>query len=1037
MSTNCWRASIDVLLTAPIRAALASVLAFIVLSGVPFAARSRAETPAAVMRVGVHPGYGRVVFDVPADVVPEVEAVGATVVIRFPKSGVPELANPPLTNVLAMSAEPGRAMLTLAPGVRVRETRLPGRLVLDLLDAPRLPVLRPSVPASVRPTPPPGPKRPAASNEGAPPVGVAPVPVVSPAPAPASASADPPHAEPSAARADAPVSAEAPASAEAPKLVQPDPPEPSGGTAAAITQSPLPPPPRQAQADTRADTLALAASVVPAGPRQDGPASDGAIRLPFGPDTGAAAFRAGDDGLVVFDERRPVDLSAAHDDPAFGGAAIQLLPAATLLRVPLPPGRSLGLRRLRSGWEVGIVSAPAFPLNVLSQEVAAGELRLATANAGAVVAVPDGVTGATMLVGTQRQPGEAVTVARRTPGFSLRVTFQGVVVEPATDRLAMHATGSGFVITADGDMISAPAQPEIADPAAEAAAITRRFDFPALPVLELRRRLERAVAAAAATPPQSRLHARVGVAQAMVALGLGAEAAGLLRVAVEESPQGVDDPDVIALGAMAAMLEGRLADATGIESPSLSGSGDMAFWRAIRATRLAGPSDTAPPELAGGLPLLLSYPAPLRDRLLPGVLETLALGGQADVVARVLAAPQRDPGLELPRVIALEMAARPGADLAPVVAAYDRLARSSDRRARAQAAVRSVELRLTTKQLTPAAAADALERLLFAWRDDATEPRLHERIAVLRAETGDYRPAVAQLREIERNWPERHDGVRAKLSAIFAQAMQHDARTPLPPLDFIAFVEENPDLVPDGESGRAIAAEVADRLVALDLPKQALPALARLAAGTQPGVSRAEIGARSAELHLQEGDAAAALRDLETSDAPGLPAELAERRTLAGAHADAARGDLAKAIARLANLATPACSEYRAKLLEGSQDWPAAVAALKPAIGPLLQGSGAFDDAQAKLVLRFASDAAEASDDATLAELSAHDVPRMPPGPLQEMLTMLTGAPIRHAADLPVLAREAALVRTIPAALEALGRTAAAANDRPRAARGN
>jgi hypothetical protein len=53
------------------------------------------------------------------------------------------------------------------------------------------------------------------------------------------------------------------------------------------------------------------------------------------------------------------------------------------------------------------------------------------------------------------------------------------------------------------------------------------------------------------------------------------------------------------------------------------------------------------------------------------------------------------------------------------------------------------------------------------------------------------------------------------------------------------------------------------------------------------------------------------------------------------------------------------------------------------------------------------------------------------------MLTMLTGAPIRHAADLPVLAREAALVRTIPAALEALGRTAAAANDRPRAARGN
>ena len=38
------------------------------------------------------------------------------------------------------------------------------------------------------------------------------------------------------------------------------------------------------------------------------------------------------------------------------------------------------------------------------------------------------------------------------------------------------------------------------------------------------------------------------------------------------------------------------------------------------------------------------------------------------------------------------------------------------------------------------------------------------------------------------------------------------------PLDLVALAEENADLVPGGDAGEALAAALADRLLALDLP---------------------------------------------------------------------------------------------------------------------------------------------------------------------------------------------------------------------------
>ncbi len=68
----------------------------------------------------------------------------------------------------------------------------------------------------------------------------------------------------------------------------------------------------------------------------------------------------------------------------------------------------------------------------------------------------------------------------------------------------------------------------------------------------------------------------------------------------------------------------------------------------------------------------------------------------------------------------------------------DALANGHDQFDRARAAVRAVELRLATRKLDKSQAADALDKLLYAWRGDARELALRERIADLRGQTGAW-----------------------------------------------------------------------------------------------------------------------------------------------------------------------------------------------------------------------------------------------------------------------------------------------------------
>ena len=112
-----------------------------------------------------------------------------------------------------------------------------------------------------------------------------------------------------------------------------------------------------------------------------------------------------------------------------------------------------------------------------------------------------------------------------------------------------------------------------------------------------------------------------------------------------------------------------------------------------------------------------------------------------------------------------------------------------------RAAVRAVELRLSTRELDKGQAADALDKLLYAWRGDARELALRERIAELRGQTGPWRVALAALRQAETDFPEQAALIHRRLKDMFVGMIRDQSEEQASPIEFVSMVDENADLV--------------------------------------------------------------------------------------------------------------------------------------------------------------------------------------------------------------------------------------------------
>jgi hypothetical protein len=902
---------------------------------------TRADSPAVVVRSGDHPGFGRLVFDLPTGTAATFETADGAASLHF----LPPLHLQPIPhlprNVIGMQGVGEVTRILLKPGVTLRRMQMGTHLVLDFLDVAK-------VTMSATPSKPPQ-----------------------------------------------------------------SPPDTAPPPAAPPANTPVPPP--SSRSDDEARSFRIAAAPAPPPSTPDASPARSAL-LPFDADVGAAAFRRNSRAYVVFDQRRPIDLSALRQLPVFTEAAVRLLPAGTELSFPIGADAAVALTREAAGWVVALRPASLPGPEALRIDDRAQDVHFAAAAPGRVVALPDPDSAAPMLVGTLRAPEAGIATARRAPQYGIVPTWLGVLVEAVSDQLILRPVADGFTLAGAPDQpLAVPTFSRDLAAVETAAHFSRRYDLPALPTDALLRRLQAAQAAAATAAPQGRLELREQVAQAMLALGLDAEAQALLSLTAADEVRAGDDPDLIGLQAIAALLADRPTEAAGIDDPRLDGSDEIVFWRALRqAGPPAGPAAAAP-ALAATLPLVLTYPETLRRRLLPRVAEVLVAGGQAKAAQALVDAMPDDRTLDLARASLLQ-----DGDPDTALALLDRIAAGPDRLARYRALRQAVELRLARREIAPTEAADRLDRALFAWRGDAREYGQRLRIADLRCQAGQWRPAIALLRETGQIWPDRAEELHHLLSDAFAQAIGATGERQLKPFDLVALAEENTDLLPDGEVGHQLAGQIADRLEALDLPKLAATTLDKLVRGAPQGLGRAQFGEQLAAMRMDTGDAAGALDALNQSTAPDLPPALQESRTLLFARAAARAGDRGSALAALDGLDSEAALATRADLLESAQDWEAATIALAALAARRVPAQGPLEAGQSRLMLRLASAADRAGDVARIAQLRAAVTGRLPDAKTAQMFDLLTAAPLTGIGDLARAGQDARFARVIPSAVKSL-----------------
>lgn len=758
--------------------------------------------------------------------------------------------------------------------------------------------------------------------------------------------------------------------------------------------------------------------IIPAGPvalraikarPPDG--SDGtALRIPFTGAVGAALFSRGPDTYVVFDERRPIDLSALRDDPVFGSAVVTIYPAATVIHLTRPRGQSAVLFPVQLGWRLSVVPTPS-AATTIALETANGVVTFAVDAPGQVVTIADPWTGGTLLVGTQRVSGQAILIERRTPEFLLPLTGQGIVVEPLSDAISLSITQAGFVLSGPpAGLALSPPQP-MPEATLAAARLTRLFEFPRQTTANLAWREKRQAVAAAVAPLLTRGPRRHALAESMLGLGLGVEAQTLLRVTMKDDPREAASSTTIGLAAIAALLSGRLKEAGDLANPRLTGTDEIALWRAIGLAMADEGSPAAAAVFATTAPLLFTYPAEMRHLVLPLALETMILGGEAEAAGRLLAQREHDPRLAYARALLKQAQG----DNEGALALFDAVTNTRSPLDHVRAAVRATELRLTMGQLDSKGAADALDARLYAWRGDGRDLALRLRIADLRGQSGAWRTVIALLRGAKADFPGQAAEIDRRLKAAFAAVPRDPALNKMEPTELIAMLEENAELMADGPDGEPMRVMLADKLMALDLPKRADPLLTKLMRAAPFGPARAGFGATLATLRLNEGDGDGAILALSESNSADMGDVVRERRALVTAQVEAKRGHTREALETLTGDRTPEAEEARAAILEQAQDWPAARDALAVLAARVVPDSGTLNEAQRQVVLRLATAAARADDDATLAGLREKFRTRIGTGPQADMFRLLTAEPVRGTADLARARAEMGLARAVTA----------------------
>ncbi len=323
---------------------------------------------------------------------------------------------------------------------------------------------------------------------------------------------------------------------------------------------------------------------------------------------------------------------------------------------------------------------------------------------------------------------------------------------------------------------------------------------------------------------------------------------------------------------------------------------------------------------------------------------------------------------------------------------WERVADGPDPPSRARARLALIDLSLAEESMEPREAIAELERLRFAWRGDFFEFALLERLADLYLAEGSHRDSLNTLRQAASHLPKfrRSEALGRRMREIFTGLYLGSEAERVPPLRALSLYEEFKELTPVGTKGDEMITHLADRLVEVDLLDEAGSLLEEQVKARLKGLEKARVGARLALIRLLDRDPAKALAALDDSRGKSLPAPLARERRYLRAKALAGIDRAGEALALLKDDKAEAAVKLRAEILTREGRWPAVAEALSELLPEDLPAGQAASPAVRSALLSMAVALTLAGDKPGLRRLKVRYGEAMAAAPEGKTFAMLT-----------------------------------------------
>lgn len=929
------------------------------------------------VRTGLHPTFGRIVFDWTGRVGYEVSVDGNALTIRFDQPVTIDVSNVPVRlgrYVAAAAVETGdnrtAAGFTVKADARIRHFYVGNRVVIDIYE-----------PADA-----------AARAAGQAPI--ADLAQLVGRPAQAAPEPLPVQPAPSVQIATTPGGPVQPL--DLPPPVPPAAPPAASGSPDSGPSVPGPSVPGQMAGDGgRDESTGVTITTSP---------TDRGVLIDFawaGTAPAAAVFHWGDVTWIAFD--RPANVATAE---LTGGSAGQIQRVmvvdnpdrSLLLRLDTRPGLRPHVRRDENTWRVRLLEdAPLPDQPLIVTGGASGGLVIEGSDGAAAINAIDPMSGIRMIVVPIRGSSRGVVPGRQFVPFDLLETAQGVAIRPRPDALPVASRrggveiggGGGLAISADA-LAPAALPPSPLAPAAPAETEATRlltemaiggrdpFDFarwvrsPEL-IAETRQALQQAVVSVA---PPLRTGPRLTLARFLLANGFAAEAMGVVETAVSREPAIADRVDVVALTGAAAYMQGHYDQAeTAFNDARFDQDPAYALWRAAVAAGRERHNIVG--EFAsGGVNVPIDFPIPLRAQMLISIgHSTLASGrleaGRAmiDNLTQMSLDPKQAAMVEY--LSALADKVEGNADIA--IDRWRAIADAGvDRKVSVLARLAQIETAVETGSMKPADGAAAIDKLRFDWRGDQIEMNMLKILGEMREKAGNYHGALGAWKEAVTYYPDAPQSAELarRMSDTFAWLFVEGGSSKLAPLDALALFYDYRELTPVGERGDEMIRIMADKLAAVDLLDEASELLRHQVAFRLSGADRSRVGARLALIRLLDGDPAGARQALQDSVTAEMTSALINQRQRLEARALADLGEFDGARAAIDGDDGAEARRLRAEFAWTQENWAAAAEAYRRVIEPLIANpTSRIDDVAARETLKAAIAAVLAGNDALRRDL--------------------------------------------------------------------